>query len=204
MYRRIPALAVAALVFALFACTASSPSPPPASLPPLPYTCPPTPGSQFTTPYPCTSAEHSVNSKRLERDALEAEATAIFKRFDAEYSRLVWAGGSDTLTPDLEATLAEPMKSQILSELADQKHAGETVRGPQPRLSLRADWTRQREGSIVTLETCNDLRGASIYDKNGNKISDGEVAIGNRYFKRFDGTLQMFVSTVRMEDRCPF
>ena len=202
MYRRIPALAVAALVFALFACTASSPSPPPASLPPLPYTCPPTPGSQFTTPYPCTSAEHSVNSKRLERDALEAEALAVYQRFVTEYLRLVVAGGSDTLTPELEATLADPLKSEVLIILSERKQYGRTWRGPAPRPSASATHDPPVIGGVITLRTCEDYRGIEIFNPDGTKYYDAKVVTGRRYLKYVDGALKLFHSDAEEMAEC--
>ena len=204
MYRRIPALAVAALVFALFACTANSPSPPPASLPPLPYTCPPTPGSQFTTPYPCTSAEHSVNNERLERDALEAEAIALYQRFAKEVTRLEWSGGTTAMTPELDATTEYPLKGEVLEYLSDQKNAGEVLKGPEPRLSWKVLKDERREGSLVTLRTCEDMRGAILHGSDGAELGRGRVVVGKRYFKRFDGVLKIFFTSLERTDACPF
>ena len=153
-------------------------------------------------PYPCSKADYDKVQSRL---ALEQQAIAVYREFNDHYHKLRWEGGSDTPQPIFEKTLENPAKTKIYLLLFGQKREGQTVKGPLPRQSWRVIPNTGEDGSEVTLLTCDDSRGAVMYDPDGSKFSDGRVLVSTRHLKHSpDGSLRIFQTNGKNRDACPF
>ena len=153
-------------------------------------------------PYPCSKADYDKVQARL---TLEQQAIAVYREFNDHYYKLRWEGGSDTPQPIFEKTLENPAKAKIYLLLFGQKREGQTVKGPLPRQSWRVIPNTGEDGSEVTLLTCDDSRGAVMYDPDGSKFSDGRVLVSTRYLKHSpDGSLRIFQTKGKAHDTCPF
>ena len=153
-------------------------------------------------PYPCSKADYDKVQARL---ALEQQAIAVYREFNDHYYKLRWEGGSDTPQPIFEKTLENPAKTKIYLLLFGQKRERKTVKGPLPRQSWRVIPNTGEDGSEVTLLTCDDSRGAVMYDPDGSKFSDGRVLVSTRQLKHSpDGSLRIFQTNGKAHDTCPF
>ena len=153
-------------------------------------------------PYPCSKADYDKVQARL---ALEQQAIAVYREFNDHYLKLTREGGSDTPQPIFEKTLENPAKTKIYLLLFGQKREGQTVKGPLPRQSWRVIPNTGEDGSEVTLLTCDDSRGAVMYDPDGSKFSDGRVLVSTRHLKHSpDGSLRIFQTNGKAHDTCPF
>ena len=153
-------------------------------------------------PYPCSKADYDKVQARL---ALEQQAIAVYREFNDHYYKLRWEGGSDTPQPIFEKTLENPAKTKIYLLLFGQKRERQTVKGPLPRQSWRVIPNTGEDGSEVTLLTCDDSRGAVMYDPDGSKFSDGRVLVSTRQLKHSpDGSLRIFQTNGKAHDTCPF
>ena len=157
-------------------------------------------GETAPAPHECDRVAWEKDQERLK---LEKQAVVIHSSFDRDYTRLVWAGGSETLTPELEGYLAEPMRGDILSLLARQKQDGRFVEGPRPKLTEKVIPNPHIDGSEVALKTCTDSRGAMMHAPEGNY--PGRVYVATRLLKHYpDGSLRLFYDDGDYEDSCPF
>ncbi len=153
-------------------------------------------------PYPCSKADYDKVQSRL---ALEQQAIAVYREFNDHYYKLRWEGGSDAPQPVFEKTLENPAKTKIYLLLFGQKRERQTVKGPLPRQSWRVIPNTGEDGSEVTLLTCDDSRGAVMYDPDGSKFSDGRVLVSTRHLKHSpDGSLRIFQTNGKAHDTCPF
>ncbi|MDO5287421.1 MAG: hypothetical protein Q4G45_11475 [Actinomycetia bacterium] len=199
-------LAVGVAVALLTACaTPVAPTPEPSFVPgetpevaAPSYQC--TPPGDPSAVYPC---HRDAYERQQGQASLEAEAVGVYQRFRAEYLRLLQTGGAEALTPELEATVADPVRRDLALELAAQKRAGQTVQGTVPEPAVAVDRGSRQEDSEVTLRTCDDLRATAVHQSDGRKVSDGRVLVSVRYLKRVDGALKIFASTTEQEDSCP-
>ena len=188
---------VTAAVVVLAAGCSSGPEPTPQLM------CTPGPvelGQTAPAPHECDREAWEKDQERLK---LEKQALAIHSNFDRDYQRLVWAGGSETLTPELEGYLAEPMKGSIQRLLAKQKQDGAIVSGPRPKLTEKVIPNPHIDGSEVALKTCSDSRGSMMHAPEGNY--PGRIYVAVRLLKHYpDGSLRLFYDDGDMEDSCPF
>jgi len=157
-------------------------------------------GQTAPPPHECDRVAWEKDQERLK---LEKQAVVIHSSFDRDYTRLVWAGGSETLTPELEGYLAEPMKGSIQRLLAKQKQDGAIVSGPRPKLTEKVIPNPHIDGSEVALKTCSDSRGSMMHAPEGNY--PGRIYVAVRLLKHYpDGSLRLFYDDGDMEDSCPF
>ena len=201
MVLRVRWLAVAvAVVLAVAGCSWSRSRPRPS----LPYYCTPGPvevGSPPPVKYECTQEAYEKDQQRLE---LEKKALIIHADFNREYQRWVWAGGSLTLPANIEGYLADPFKSQVQHLLEYQKKEGETITGPEPKLTERVIPNPNQEGSEVALLTCSDGRGSVMHTRAGKEYP-GQVVVETRLLKRYpDGKMRIFYTDGEKKDSCPF
>ena len=165
--------------------------------------CTPGPVELGQTAPPPHECDREAWEKDQERLKLEKQAVVIHSSFDRDYQRLVWAGGSETLTPELEGYLAEPMKGSIQRLLARQKQDGVIVSGPRPRLTEKVIPNPHIDGSEVALKTCTDSRGSMAHAPERNY--PGRVYVAVRLLKHYsDGSLRLFHTNGEVEDSCPF
>ncbi len=165
--------------------------------------CTPGPVELGQTAPPPHECDREAWEKDQERLKLEKQALAIHSNFNRDYQRLVWAGGSETLTPELEGYLAEPMRGSIQRMLAKQKQDGAIVSGPRPRLTEKVIPNPHQDGSEVALLTCTDSRGSMMHAPEGSY--KGRVVVETRLLKHYpDGSLRLFHTNGEVEDSCPF
>ena len=167
--------------------------------------CTPGPVELGQTAPPPHECDREAWEKDQERLKLEKQAVVIHSNFDRDYTRLVWAGGSETLTPELEGYLAEPMRGSIQRLLARQKQDGRFVEGPRPKLTEKVIPNPHIDGSEVALKTCSDTRGAAMFWPDGEHAGNGRVYVAIRLLKHYpDGSLRLFYTDGDDEDSCPF
>ena len=178
--RRSRSLSVVLVGVALAGCSAApvaSPTPSPT------YACVPEAGGEAV---PCGPIEYEQSQRR---DALYAEAEAVYRRFWAEMRR-VELDSTPTLTPELEATTGGPYRD-TLSELLVLARGNQRVSGG-PQIA----WVRRlvglsRSGSIVALETCSDNADALYADPQGGPPAAGISGQRRLYFGRDEASLPL-------------
>ena len=182
-----------AILGLLLGCT-----PAPAVTTPAPtptFACTPEAGG---APKPCSQAEYDAMVKK---DALYAEAEALYRRYFAEEIRLDKIGGSKDATAEFTATLAETLLEQTVeihrANFDDQLIA----RGTQ-----RLEWIQRRpdvslRGSVVAIAACRDASKVKTY-QSGKYVGRGYVGIETAFAKYFDGHLRLFTVTTKDVDSC--
>ena len=123
------------------------------------------------------------------RDALYAEAEAVYRRFWGEMRR-VELSSTPELTPELEAMTGDPYRETLVDLLA-RSRGSERVSG-EPRIA----WVRRlvglsRSGSIVALETCSENADAMYADPEGGAPAEGFTVKRRLYFSRGEATLPL-------------
>ncbi|MDO5287126.1 MAG: hypothetical protein Q4G45_09965 [Actinomycetia bacterium] len=198
-------VAGAVLAAALLAGCSGSPAAAPSSLPeptrsPT-YGCVRPDGS--SSPTPCTPQEYQQSR---EQAALVEEATAVWRRQFEEERRLTLAGGlaSLTPTPEIEATMADPGKTDLMAILKMQHDQGITTVKLEDRLTTRWDPTPVDSEALVTLQGCVDGRGSIHVDRNGKDLGESGIILHRWGFKRVDGKLKMYLDVAEDVTSCPF
>lgn len=160
--RRSRSLVVVLVGVALAGCSAApvaSPTPSPT------YACMPEAGGEAV---PCGPIEYEQSQRR---DALYAEAEAVYRRFWAEMRR-VELSPTPVLTPELEATTSGAYR-EMLNELLEQSRGYQRVSEEEPQLA----WVKRlpglsRSGSIVALRTCSE-NGQTLYANPEGPATEG-------------------------------
>lgn len=193
----------ATLVVALLASCTGSPTQPttsPTAVASTPtYVCTPPAGGPATL-YACDKTTYEKQQAQL---ALEAEALEVYNRYATEYWRLTFSGGSASSTPELDATLADPLKKDMLALLAYQKQNGQIARGAPVARRAAIDRKATRDGAEVAVMTCEDSRESAMYGSDGAKVGDGMLIVGTRYLRRIDGHLRIFDDSTQQQETCP-
>lgn len=194
----------ATLVVALLASCTGSPTQPttsPTAVASTPtYVCTPPAGGP-ATPYACDKTTYEKQQAQL---ALEAEALEVYNRYAKEYWRLIFAGGAEAPTPELDATIADPFRKNIVALLAHQKSSGNLAKGEPATFRAAIDRTTRREDALVVLTTCEDSRGGAMYGPDGSLIGPGQLVVATRAMKRQDGKLRIFSNIDKVQAQCPF
>ena len=193
LLRRVGSLVVGVVCVALAGCSPSpvaSPSPSPSAT----LECVPEAGGD---PVSCGPIEFEQAQRR---DALYAEAEAVYRRYWAEKERLE-TEANPTLTPELEAVTAGVFRDTSTQLLAQGRG--------RPRLSGEPEiiWVRRlpglsSAGSVVALSTCTDASRASYANPEGAPKS-GLVSEHRYYFARDEsGGLRIVDSEYRSVQSC--
>ncbi len=191
----------AALLMLVAGCSSQSSS----SQPTPQFQCTPGPVNLGETAPPPHDCDRQAYEKDQERLKLEKQALDLFKNFSLKYHHEMVKGGSETLPPQLEEYLADPAKGSVQRLLAKQKQVGGTVRGEDPKVTMRVIPNPHQDGSEVALKTCTDLRRSAMYRPDGTKLNDGLVNVETQLLKRYpDGRMRLFYSDGEEEDSCPF
>lgn len=141
------------------------------------------------TPAPSPCDEKTRDS---EQRALEDQARATLDRFWREYNRLSKAGGADGATPELKATVAEPMLGNIVAVL---KYQREQTWKPDPFIvnhKLQIQPIQIRPDAEVSILTCEDLTGSILYDAAGKRAGQGGMAVQAYALKRMGGAMTIY------------
>ncbi|MBK8446777.1 MAG: hypothetical protein IPL41_08910 [Micropruina sp.] len=126
------------------------------------------------------------------KDALYAEAEQVYRTYQAEFLKVIRAGGADKLTPGLEAVIgSEDVRKVVLGELQLFKQDRLSIKGPGAQI---VEVVRRpsliKGGSEVTLDFCVDSRATNIY-QGSKKVNTGILARETTYFGHVDGNLRI-------------
>lgn len=203
--RRLAWNAVAVLAAAVLAgCQPTTPTPPspttpvqsPTSVPTPTYLCTPEAGGDEA---PCSEIEYE---EMKAKDALYAEAEAVYREFFAENIRISRAGGAAEPTEVLLRTTHGFYLDDVLSLFRSQRERGIHAKGEDPTIVTAKRLVGQSKGgSIVALAICVDATRWSFY-RGTEWVSDGAVAVDDTYFSRVNGVLKMIGADGREVDAC--
>lgn len=177
-------VASAAACVLLVGCTAApvvSPTPTPTPT----FSCTPEAGG---TAYECSQFDYE---QMVAKDKLYAEAEAVYRKFAAEDERLLRAGGTTAATPVLLETTTGPFLADSMSIYRSMAEKRRHLSGGEIKLVRIARVPgAQKQGSIVALRVCVDLRTVTIIE-NGQRIGPGVNGSDLLYFARRDGRLMI-------------
>jgi hypothetical protein len=165
----------------------SSPVSPSTTAAPAPtFLCTPEAGGAES---PCSQARFEEMKRK---DALYAEAEAVYRRVLAEDERFARGGGADSLSETYLATLgSERLRSETLEILRSDKADRRVMKGGEFRLTgvarLPASVVAE---SVVALRACVDLTTVSIYER-GRLLGKGGAREEYVYFALYDGLLKI-------------
>ncbi len=198
MDRARPAPLLAALV-AASSLTVGCTSTPAATSTPTPtptFTCTPEAGGDG---YPCTEADYQAMRAK---DALYAEAEAVYRRYFEETARHQVDYRVAEITPIIEETTAGPALAVIKLDYEALSEEQVTATGGIPSLV----WVRrspgfEKDGSAVAMETCVDSSHLTVF-ADGRTVGNGAVTKTREYFVRLDGVLKIWTSESLAGDKC--
>lgn len=171
--------------------TPSSPAPDPT---PTPMCTPEAGGEEF----PCTQADYD---QMKAKDALYAEAEAVYSRFHEERVRISRAGGIAEPTAAILSTSQGAALDSVMESMRGMLDRGIHAKGESPQVSFSRVAGVSREGSVATLLACVDATGWAFYE--GDELqSIGTHAENRVYFSRVDQTLKMTYIEGREVDSC--
>lgn len=191
MTRRPAAVVLVALV-ALTGCQAPTPSEPPPTRTTAAAAPSPTPSPSCTpeaggASYPCTPAQYAAMKQK---DALYAEAEAVYREFHAESVRLSRVGGAATATDLLKKLTTGSALKGITEVFASMHRRGVHAEGVDPEIRISRLPGRSKAGSIVALTICTDSTGWR-YLKGDEQVGVGRIANEDVYFSRASGALKL-------------
>lgn len=171
-------------------------SAPPAPAPTPTFTCTPEAGGDS---FPCSQFQHD---EMVAKDALYAEAEAVYRRFLAEDVRIMRAGGVSEPSDEIRATTAREFLSDVTAFYRGLRNDNARFRGGDFRLvELSRKAGISKGASLVTLESCVDARTAEIV-KGGRSLRRGGVARDTFYFGRDAGRLKIIGADGHEVDSC--
>lgn len=150
---------------------------------------------------PCTEREYR---EMQERDAQYAQAEGVYRKYLAEYVRLMRAGGAKNLSPVLEELLGDAtLAKNTLAQLRELKSEGLRVVGADPSIfSVVRNPSQTMEGSTVALEFCVDARSLTFYH---GKTKRNRLGISREtIFFRGDGSRKLIIvaGTFKVVESC--
>lgn len=184
-------LPVLALVVAV-GCTPAAPTPSP-----LPsFRCTPEAGG---AEFDCSQAQYD---EMVAKDALYAEAEAVYRKFLAEDERIFRQGGVSEPTPTLLDTatgafLEDSMELYRTLKTEDRRLVG----GEMKLVSLVRAPGITKEASLVSLRSCVDARSASVVVK-GKNAGHGYQVEDLLYFGRVGGGLKILGADGKGDSEC--
>lgn len=190
MDRARPAALLAALV-AASSLTVGCTSTPAATSTPTPrptFTCTPEAGGDG---YPCTEADYQAMRAK---DALYAEAEAVYRRYFEETARHQVDYRVAEITQVIEETTDGPYLAVLKLDYEDLRKDRVTASGGLPKLV----WVGRspgyvQDGSDVALETCVDSSHLTVFS-GGRLVGPGAVTKTREYFVRIGGSLKLWTS----------
>ena len=177
---RLSLLSSALACSVLVACAGLSPASP--TLSPA-YRCVPEAGGD---PVPCGPIEFE---QAQARDALYAEAEAVYRRFWTEWERL-YAFESPAVSLEIEATTAGSFLKYVEAEFAAPSYA-RRVAGNARLVRLARYVGGSHSGFTVSLNACWDSSGATFSPRGGGPETTGGAADENVFLSRLDGVLKL-------------
>ena len=202
--RRLAWNAVTVLAAAVLAgCQPATPTPPssttpvqsPTSVPTPTYLCTPEAGGDEA---PCSEIEYE---EMKAKDALYAEAEAVFREYFAENIRISRAGGVTQPTETILRTTTGSVLKSLMEVFRDMETRGVRAVGSDPVLLVERAPGLAREGSAVALEVCTDATGWSFYS--GDEfVSSGRMANERVYFAKAEESLKMVYIEGKWVESC--
>lgn len=207
--RTLTVMLVAAITSMVAGCQPSSPSPstptsPPASPSPTfpspaptpTYLCTPEAGGETT---PCSQRQYD---EMKAKDALYAEAEAVFREFFAENIRISREGGLSEPTDVILATTSGAYLEDAMTLFRRQLDRGTRAKGADPDVvKIQRLVGQSKGGSVVALEICVDATGWGFY-KEDKRVTDGIRAVDKTYFAKVDARLKMIGADGREVESC--
>ncbi len=190
---------IALVSLALVGCGPAQPTASgPVMVPTPTFMCTPEAGGPTS---PCTEREYR---EMQERDAQYAQAEDVYRKYLAEYVRLMRAGGAKDLSPVLKELLGDAtLAKNTLAQLRELKSEGLRVVGADPNISsVVRNPSQTMEGSTVTLEFCVDARSLTFYH---GKARRNRLGISREtIFFRGDGPSKLVIvaGTFKVVDSC--
>lgn len=177
---RLSLLSSALACSVLVACAGLSPASP--TLSPA-YRCVPEAGGD---PVPCGPIEFE---QAQARDALYAEAEAVYRRFWTEWERL-YAFESPAVSLEIEATTAGSFLKYVEAEFAAPSYA-RRVAGNARLVRLARYVGGSHSGFTVSLNACWDSSGVTFSPRGGGPETTGGAVDENVFLSRLDGVLKL-------------
>jgi hypothetical protein len=149
------------------------------------YSCTPEAGG---TPYPCYRVQHDEVGKR---EALYAEAEAVYRKYLAEDERISRLGGVGEPTPVMQETMTSAALAEALETYRGFKKDKMRVEGG----AMRVAWVRRQpdkltSGMVVALSTCIDASSAHLVQPGSRDTPLGFIA-GSVQLARESGALKV-------------
>jgi hypothetical protein len=125
------------------------------------------------------------------KDALYAEAEAVYRQYWDEVVRIMRLGGVTEPTEVLLQTTHGFQREDVLTRLSQLIEDGVVARGEDPRIIwIQRLPGQSKSGSLVAMATCVDATKWGFY--RGEKLkSPGRAAVDHLYFGRVDGILKI-------------
>lgn len=193
--RRLSSMATTILAVAMLTgCQPASPTPTagpttspvsPTAVPTPTYLCTPEAGGDEA---PCSQIEYEDMKAK---DALYAEAEAVYREYWAEVVRIMRQGGVSEPTEILLQTTDGFQLEYVVKNLSQLIEDGVAARGDDPTIVwIRRLPGQSKSGSIVALSTCVDASKWGFYAGDQLQVP-GRAGIDDLYFNRVDGTLKI-------------
>lgn len=196
--RRVELGAVAALAAALLAGCVQPAEPTPSASPTPTYLCTPEAGGDEA---PCSEADYQ---KMKEKDALYAEAEQVYRKYQAEFLKVIRRGGGSRLSKGLKSVIGHPdVEAVVLSELRAFKDQGLRIKGPGARIvdAIRKP-SRTKNGSSVAMEFCVDSRRTKVFESGKTRGTPGILASEMAYFATVEDAMRIVAISGQEVDKC--
>jgi len=136
------------------------------------------------------------------KDALYAEAEAVYRKFLAEDTRIMRAGGVTEPTEVLLETTSGEFLEDVMGIYRTARAKGLSARGSDPALvTFRRQPDRKKGESLVAATTCVD-NGHLEYFENGKSLGRGTPTLDENYFSRVDGGLKLIGADGKQVESC--
>jgi len=198
-------VAVLAASCLLAGCQPTSPLPSPGTMEPTSPSGAPTPTFRCTPEAggeesPCTQAQYD---EMKAKDALYAEAEAVYRKLFAENIRISRAGGVSEPTDVIAETTTGAFREDVMAIFEGLAERGLRARGSDPVVIVARAPGVSKEGSIVALSACVDARGWAFY-RGDERVSEGKAAADLLYFNRVeDDALKIIGADGELVSSCP-
>ena len=141
--------------------------------------------------------------------ALYDQAVAVRQTFWMESTLLYAAGGVDTLPPEMAAVLTGEAYTAVATYYAFALREGYHWEGsPQfSTTSIAPLYGATPDGTIVAIQTCEEIANAYLFDNQGNMVGDSDYSLDwVRYYFSQDPQrgLVIFDLQDRLVQSCPF
>jgi len=159
----------------------------------------PTPTGIPASPTPTTIASPSPTTTPTPTQSLYDQAVAVYQVFYDEQARILAAGGAETLPPEMAAVLSDTAVGLMTGAFSGMRQHGiHYVGTPQfSLLSVRPYAADMPDGTVVAVETCEEIAGASLYDKDGVRLEDSNDNLYSyRAFLKYNEKHRLVIFTI--------